>query len=95
MVDESTRRRQKDKVKVLHAAFRISCIAPVAVCRKTPNEVEVGPGVEEGGSEAKDEDVEEPAQLPMLPPLLHLPPQIFHVNALTSFPLLKRVDRFL
>ena len=92
MVDESTRRRQRDKVKVLHAAYRISCVAPVTVCRKTPNEVEVGPGVEEGGSEAKDEDVEEPAQFPMLPPLVYLPPQLSHVNALTSLKLLKRIE---
>ena len=92
VVEESTRRRQRDEVKVFHAAFRISGIAPVAIYGKTPNEVEVSPGVKEGGSEAKDEDVEEAAQLPMLPPLLHLPPQLYHVNALTAFPLLKRIE---
>ena len=63
-MEESTRGRERDIVKVLHSAI-ISCIPPVAVRRKTPNEVEVGARVEEGGGEAKDKDVEEPAQLPM------------------------------
>ena len=78
----------------MHAAFRISSIAPVAVevYRKTPNEVEVSAGVEEGGSEAKDEDVEEPAQFPMLPPLVYLPPQLSHLNALSSLQLLKCIE---
>ena len=49
---------------------------PVAVCWKTPSKVEVSPRVGERGSEAMDEDVEEPAQLPLLPPILHLPPQV-------------------
>ena len=92
-VESSTRRTQRNKVKVLHAAFRISGIAPVAVevYRKTPNEVEVSAGVEEGGSEAKDEDVEEPAQFPMLPPLVYLPAQLSHLNALSSLQLLKHI----
>ena len=47
--------------------------------------------VEEGGSEAKDEDVEEPAQFPVLPPLVYLPPQLSHVNALTTLQLLKPI----
>ena len=92
----SLRRTQRNKVKVLHAAFRISGIAPVAVevYRKTPNEVEVGARVEEGGGEAQDEDVEEGAQLPMLPPLLHLPPQLSHVNVFTFVRLLKHINLF-
>ena len=41
VVEESARRRDRDVVKVLHSAI-ISCIPPVAVCRNTSSEVEVG-----------------------------------------------------
>ena len=88
MVD-STRRRETVEVKVIDAA-KISCI--VAVCRKTPSKVEVSPRVGERGDEAKDEDVEETAQFPMLPPLLDLTQQPSHVNALTFFLLLKHIN---
>ena len=83
-MDESTRRRERDIVKVLHFAI-ITCIPPVAVCRNTPSEVEVSSTVEERGSEAEDEDVEEPAQFPMLPPFLDLNPQLAQVNGLVFY----------
>ena len=88
-MEEPTRRREADEVKVMDAA-KVGCIA--AVCRKTPSKVEVSPRVGEGGDEAKDEDVEETAQFPMLPPLLDLTQQLSHVNALTFFLLLKHIN---
>ena len=88
-VVDSTRRREADKVKVTDAA-KIGFIA--TVCGKTPSEVEVSPRVGDGGSEAEDEDVEEAAQLPMLPPILSLTQQLPHVNALTFFLLLKHIN---
>ena len=94
VVEESTRRGERDIVKVLHFAV-ITRIPPVTVFRNTPSEVEVGACVEEGGSEAKDENVEEGAQLPVLPPLLHLLPQLSHTNAITSSLLLIQVNRLL
>ena len=85
-MEEPTRRREADEVKVMDAA-KVSCIA--AVYRKTPSEVEVSPRVGERGNEAKDKHLEEAAQLPMLPPILHLTEQLSHLDALTSFLLLK------
>ena len=88
-MEEPTRRREADEVKVMDAA-KVSCIA--AVCRKTPSEVEVSPRVGEGSNEAKDKNLEEAAQLPMLPPILHLTQQLSHVNALTFLLLLKHIS---
>ena len=87
-MEDPTRRRDTVKVEILHAAF--SCIA--TGCWNARCEVEVSPGVEERGGEAKDEDVEEPAQLPMLPPLLDLPPQLTPVNVFTFVPLLLNIS---
>ena len=78
------------KVKILHATF--SCIA--TGCWNAPCEVEVSPGVKESGGDAKDEDAEKPAQLPMLPPLLHLPPQLSHMNVFAFVLLLKHINFF-
>ena len=94
VVEETTRRRERDIVKVLLFAI-ITRIPPVAVCRNTSSKDDVGARVEEGGDKAKDEDVEEGAQLPMLPPLLHLLPQLSHTNAITSSLLLIQVNRLL
>ena len=93
VVKETTRRRERDIVKVLHFAI-ITCIPPVAVCRNTPSEVEVSARVKEGGAKAKEEDAEEGAPLPVLPPLLQLYPQLSHTNAITSFLFLIHLNRF-
>ena len=61
VVEHSARRRDPVEVKVLDAA--LSCAVPATGFRNTPSKVEVGGGVCEGGSEAEDEDVEEPAHL--------------------------------
>ena len=49
------------ETKLIDAAF--SWIAPVAICRHTPSEVEVSPRVKERGGKAKNEDFEEPADI--------------------------------
>ena len=49
----------------------------------TPSEDEISAGVKDGDGEAEDEDIEEPAQLPVLLPVLDLLPQLSHINAIT------------
>ena len=46
-----------------------------------PNEVEVGPHVEEGEDEAEDKGFEEVAGLPVLPPLSCFPPDLLQLSA--------------
>merc|ERR1719341_1042508 len=64
VVEQPTRRRDKGFVEGLQASG--SRIA--TVFGNTPSKVEVGAKVKERVGEAESEDVEEPAQLPVLPP---------------------------
>ena len=87
VVEHPTRRRDLGEVKVLRAAFSYVAARSVTLFWNGPNEVEVSPGVKERGGEAKDEDLEEPAHLPLLPPISDLSPQLFHFSDALTFAL--------
>ena len=63
-MEESTRRRETNEVKVMDAA-EIGYVSAPAVCWKTQSKVEVSPRVSERGRETKNDDIEEPTQLPI------------------------------